>query len=181
MRKLGIIAAMEEELEIIKNALEDKTQADAAHMSFYSGTIDGQELVIVQSGIGKVNAAMATVILVEKFGIEAVINTGSAVGISGCPYSMDYAASKGAVHAFTKSLALNVAERGIRVNAVAPGPVWTALTPGNSSEDDFANFGADTALGRVAQPEDIAPAYVFLAAPACASCITGVVMPVSAG
>nr|WP_246254479.1 SDR family oxidoreductase [Comamonas jiangduensis] len=92
---------------------------------------------------------------------DCIINTGSAVGISGCPYSMDYAASKGAVHAFTQSLALNVAERGIRVNAVAPGPVWTALTPGNSSEDDFANFGADTALGRVAQPEDIAPAYVF--------------------
>ncbi|MEZ2740798.1 SDR family oxidoreductase [Comamonas jiangduensis] len=112
---------------------------------------------------------------------DCIINTGSAVGISGCPYSMDYAASKGAVHAFTQSLALNVAERGIRVNAVAPGPVWTALSPGNSSEDDFANFGADTALGRVAQPEDIAPAYVFLAAPACASCITGLVMPVSVG
>lgn len=83
MRKLGIIAAMEEELEIIKNALEDKTQVDAAHMSFYSGTIDGQELVIVQSGIGKVNAAMAAVILVEKFGIEAVINTGSAGALAG--------------------------------------------------------------------------------------------------
>lgn len=112
---------------------------------------------------------------------DCIINTGSMTGISGCPYSMDYAASKGAVHAFTQSLALNVAERGIRVNAVAPGPVWTALNPSNGSEDDFANFGADSALGRVAQPEDIAPAYVFLAAPACASCITGLVMPVSAG
>lgn len=78
MRKLGIIAAMEEELEIIKNALEDQTQVDAAHMSFYTGTVHEQDLVIVQSGIGKVNAAMAAVILVEKFGVDAIINTGSA-------------------------------------------------------------------------------------------------------
>ena len=110
---------------------------------------------------------------------DSIINTGSSTGISGCPYAMDYAASKGAIHAFTKSLALNVAEQGIRVNAIAPGPVWTALNPTDGSEDDFANFGAQTPLGRVAQPEDISPAYVFLAAPCCASYITGLVMPVT--
>ena len=110
---------------------------------------------------------------------DSIINTGSATGSSGCPFSMDYAASKGAIHTFTKSLALNVAERGIRVNAIAPGPVWTALNPTDGSEDDFANFGAQTPLGRVAQPEDISPAYVFLAAPCCASYITGLVLPIT--
>lgn len=78
MRRLGIIAAMEEELRIIKNRIENKVQVDAAHMSFYTGCIEGQDLVIVQSGIGKVNAAMAAVILVEKFGVDMIINTGSA-------------------------------------------------------------------------------------------------------
>lgn len=110
---------------------------------------------------------------------DSIINTGSSTGISGCPFAMDYAATKGAIHTFTKSLALNVAERGIRVNAVAPGPVWTPLNPTDGSEDDFANFGAQTPLGRVAQPEDISPAYVFLAAPCCASYITGLVLPIT--
>lgn len=78
MRKLGIIAAMEEELRIIKNEIQNREQVDIAHMSFYTGSIYGQELVIVQSGIGKVNAAMAAVILAEKFDVDAIINTGSA-------------------------------------------------------------------------------------------------------
>lgn len=78
MKKLGIIAAMEEELRIIKSNIENQEQIDIAHMSFYIGSIYGQELVIVQSGIGKVNAAMAAVILAEKFEVEAIINTGSA-------------------------------------------------------------------------------------------------------
>lgn len=111
---------------------------------------------------------------------DCIINTSSTTGLAGCPCAMDYAASKGAIHAFTKSLAQSVAERGIRVNAIAPGPVWTALSSPEGSADDFANFGADTPLGRGLQPEDVAPAYVFLAAPVCAALVTGVILPITA-
>lgn len=110
---------------------------------------------------------------------DCIINTGSITGIRGSAYLLDYAASKGAIHTFTKSLAANVAERGIRVNAVAPGPVWTPLNPATGSEDDIANFGSCLGMGRPAQPEEISPAYVFLASPACASYLTGVVLPIT--
>ena len=110
---------------------------------------------------------------------DCIINTGSVTGLRGSAYLLDYAASKGAIHSFTKSLAANVAERGIRVNAVAPGPVWTPLNPSTGSEDDIANFGSCLGMGRPAQPEETSPAYVFLASPACASYITGAVLPIT--
>ena len=110
---------------------------------------------------------------------DCIINTGSVTGLRGSTYLMDYAATKGAIHAFTKSLASNLIERGIRVNAVAPGPVWTPLSPADKTEDDIANFGADTDMGRPAQPEEISPAYVFLASPVCSSYITGVILPIT--
>jgi NAD(P)-dependent dehydrogenase (short-subunit alcohol dehydrogenase family) len=109
----------------------------------------------------------------------SIINTGSVTGLKGSAKLLDYAATKGAIHAWTKSLAANLVERGIRVNAVAPGPVWTPLNPADLPAEKVADFGRQTDIGRPAQPEELAPAYVFLAAPVCSSYITGVVLPVT--
>ena len=110
-----------------------------------------------------------------------IINTGSETGIFGNPKLLDYSATKGAIHAFTLSLASNLLGRGIRVNAVAPGPVWTPLNPADKAAGDVAEFGKDSDMGRPAQPEEISPAYVFLASPVTASYINGVVLPVMGG
>jgi NAD(P)-dependent dehydrogenase (short-subunit alcohol dehydrogenase family) len=110
---------------------------------------------------------------------SSIINTGSVVGLRGSAKLLDYSITKGAIHAFTKSLAQNLIEKGIRVNAVAPGPVWTPLNPADSPADKVAEFGKQTDFKRPAQPEELSPAYVFLAAPCCASYITGLVLPVT--
>lgn len=95
----------------------------------------------------------------------AIINTGSVVAMDGHPELIDYAATKAAIHNFSKSLAQMVAGRGIRVNVVAPGPVWTPLIASTRDPDHLGDFGKDTLWGRAAQPAEIAPAYVFLASP----------------
>ena len=110
---------------------------------------------------------------------SSIINTGSRTGLSGSRHLIDYSATKGAIHAMTKALAQNVLDRGIRVNAVAPGPVWTPLNPADKKVADIRQFGADTAFRRVAQPEELSPAYVFLASSVTASYITGIVLPVT--
>jgi NAD(P)-dependent dehydrogenase (short-subunit alcohol dehydrogenase family) len=109
----------------------------------------------------------------------SIINTGSVAGLRGSGHLLDYAATKGAIHAFTKGLASNLLDRGIRVNAVAPGPVWTPLNPADKEAERIAHFGEKTDMKRPAQPEELSPAYVFLASPCCASYITGLVLPVT--
>jgi len=109
----------------------------------------------------------------------SIINTGSVTGLQGSSKLLDYSSTKGAIHAFTMSLASNVLEKGIRVNAVAPGPVWTPLNPADQTPEKIAQFGQATDMKRPAQPEELSPAYVFLAAPSCASYITGIILPIT--
>jgi NAD(P)-dependent dehydrogenase (short-subunit alcohol dehydrogenase family) len=110
-----------------------------------------------------------------------ILNTSSITGMDGSAELIDYAATKGAINAFTKSLAQNVLDRGIRVNGVAPGPVWTPLNPADRPADEIPDFGADVPMKRPAQPEEVAPAFVFLAAATDSSYITGEIINVFGG
>ncbi|HYC50231.1 MAG TPA: SDR family oxidoreductase [Gemmatimonadaceae bacterium] len=111
----------------------------------------------------------------------AIVNTGSITGLEGSKELLDYSATKGAIHAFTKSLAQSVVERGIRVNCVAPGPVWTPLNPADKDAADVKEFGAEQPMKRPAQPEEVAPAFVFFASSADSSYITGEVLTLLGG
>jgi NAD(P)-dependent dehydrogenase (short-subunit alcohol dehydrogenase family) len=112
---------------------------------------------------------------------SVIVNTGSITGLEGSKELLDYASTKGAIHAFTKSLAQNLVERGVRVNCVAPGPVWTPLNPSDQKAKDVAKFGADTPMKRPAQPEEIAPAYIYFASEADSSYVTGEVLTLLGG
>ena len=94
---------------------------------------------------------------------DAIINTTSVTSYRGSSHLLDYSATKGAITSFTRSLSTNLAKRKIRVNGVAPGPIWTPLIPSTFSDEKVKEFGKDTALGRAGQPSEVAPAYVFLA------------------
>lgn len=112
---------------------------------------------------------------------SAIVNTGSITGLEGSKELLDYSSTKGAIHAFTKSLAQNLVEKGIRVNCVAPGPVWTPLNAADKEAKDVAKFGSDTPMKRPAQPEEIAPAYVYFASEIDSSYVTGEVLTLLGG
>lgn len=112
---------------------------------------------------------------------NSIVNTGSVNGFFGNKSLIDYSLTKGGIHAFTQSLAKNLVEKGIRVNAVAPGPVWSPLNPADEPAEATKTFGANSSMNRPAQPEELSPTYVFLASPACSSFITGQVVGVIGG
>ena len=107
---------------------------------------------------------------------SSIINTTSIVAYKGSPQLLDYATTKGAIVAFTRGLALHLVERGIRVNGVAPGPIWTPLIPASFSEEETAKFGSEVPMKRAGQPAEVAPSYVFLACNLCSSYMTGQVL-----
>lgn len=111
----------------------------------------------------------------------SIVMTGSVTGILGNQDLLDYSMTKGGIHAFARSLGTHLAPRGIRVNVVAPGPVWTPLNPADKDAEATSKFGSQTVMKRPAQPEEIAPAFVFLASPQCSSYITGEVLPIIGG
>jgi NAD(P)-dependent dehydrogenase (short-subunit alcohol dehydrogenase family) len=121
---------------------------------------------------------MAQAVMPQLKAGSCILNTGSITGLQGNKQLLDYAATKGAIHNFTKSLSELVAEKGIRVNCVAPGPVWTPLIPSTMPKEALGKFGKDTRWGRPAQPAELAPAYVFLAS-ADARFITGEILAVT--
>lgn len=112
---------------------------------------------------------------------SAIVNTGSVTGLMGSQELLDYSMTKGGIHAFTRALGTHLVPKGIRVNAVAPGPVWTPLNPSDRDSEKIGKFGGQTPMKRPAQPEEIAPAYVFLASPQCSSFITGEILPIIGG
>ncbi len=111
----------------------------------------------------------------------AIVMTGSITGLEGNKDLLDYSMTKGGIHAFVRSLGTHLIPKGVRVNAVAPGPVWTPLNPADQDPDKIKDFGSTTPMKRPAQPEEIAPAYVFLASAQCSSFITGEVLPIIGG
>lgn len=124
---------------------------------------------------------MAKAAVPEMKNGSSIIMTGSVTGMLGSKDLLDYSMTKGGIHAFARSLALHLVDRGIRVNVVAPGPVWTPLNPADKPAERVAKFGGRTPMKRPAQPEEIAPAFVFLASPSCSSYITGEILPIIGG
>ncbi len=112
---------------------------------------------------------------------SAIINTTSITAYKGNPMLVDYSATKGAVTSFTRSLAQQLVDKGIRVNGVAPGPIWTPLIPSTFSEEDVSKFGQNSPMKRPGQPEELAPSYVYLAANSDSSYVSGQILHVNGG
>jgi NAD(P)-dependent dehydrogenase (short-subunit alcohol dehydrogenase family) len=124
---------------------------------------------------------MAKAALVQMKQGSAIVNTGSITGLEGNKQLIDYASTKGAIHAFTKSLAQSLVDKKIRVNCVSPGPIWTPLNVADKDAKEVAHHGAETPMKRPGQPEEVAPAYVFFASDADSSYITGEILTLLGG
>jgi len=124
---------------------------------------------------------MAKAALAQMKQGAAIVNTGSITGLEGNKQLIDYASTKGAIHAFTKSLAQSLVQKKIRVNCVSPGPIWTPLNVADKDAKEVAQHGADTPMKRPGQPEEVAPAYVFFASDADSSYITGEILTLLGG
>jgi NAD(P)-dependent dehydrogenase (short-subunit alcohol dehydrogenase family) len=157
-------------LDVLVNHVGTQTPVDAPE-EITTEQFDGTFKTNVYSYFWTTRAALAHM----KEG-GAIINTGSVNGLRGNKSLIDYAASKGAVHVLTFSLAQALVERGIRVNCVAPGPVWTPLIPATFPEEKVEQFGQQVPMGRAAQPDEIAPSYVFFASNDASSYYTGEVL-----
>jgi NAD(P)-dependent dehydrogenase (short-subunit alcohol dehydrogenase family) len=149
------------------------------HATFDELTEEQFDRTIKTNLYGHFHMAKAAVPRMKRGG--AIVMTGSVTGMLGNKDLLDYSLTKGGIHAFARSLATHLVNRGIRVNVVAPGPVWTPLNPADKPPEAVAKFGSDTPMKRPAQPEEIAPAFVFLAAPSCSSYITGEILPIIGG
>jgi len=147
--------------------------------SFEDLTFEHFDRTLKTNLYGYFNLAKAAVPHMKAGG--SIVMTGSVTGLLGNKDLLDYSMTKGGIHAFARSLGTHLADRGIRVNVVAPGPVWTPLNPADKDAEATSEFGSKTVMKRPAQPEEIAPAYVFLASPQCSSYITGEVLPIIGG
>lgn len=180
--------------DFVKKAVDDTVKqlggidivvANAAfqkrHQSIEELSLDDFDRTIKTNVYGYFHLAKAAVPHLKAG--AAIIATGSETGIYGNKMLLDYSMTKGAIHIFVKSLASNLVEKGIRVNCVAPGPIWTPLNPADkgTTPDKIEQFGQQTELGRPGQPEEIAPAYVFLASDADSSFMTGQILPALGG
>jgi NAD(P)-dependent dehydrogenase (short-subunit alcohol dehydrogenase family) len=159
---------------LVNNAAFQQHQASIEEIS------DEQfELTFRTNIFGYFYMARAAVKYLERG--SAIINTGSVTGLEGSHEIIDYSSTKGAIHAFTKALAQNLVDKGIRVNCVAPGPVWTPLNVVDKSPEKASKHGADVPMKRAAQPEELAPAYVYFASEADSSYVSGEVLAVLGG
>ncbi len=159
---------------LVNNAAYQETRESLDELSF-----DDWDLTFRTNIYGYFYMAKAALPYLQPGG--RIINCGSITGFEGNKTLIDYASTKGAIHAFTKSLAQNLAEREIRVNCVAPGPIWTPLQPVSKPAEDVAQHGANTPMERPGQPEEVAPAFVFFASNADSSYISGEVLTVLGG
>ncbi|ESQ79996.1 SDR family oxidoreductase [Asticcacaulis sp. YBE204] len=148
-------------------------------MDFEKLTPEHFDLTIKTNLYGYFNMTQAALKHMKKG--AAIVNSGSITGIDGSKSIVDYSMTKGGIHAFTRALSGQLLAKSIRVNAVAPGPVWTPLNPADKPVEQVEQFGSDTPMKRAAQPEELAPAYVFLASNHCSSYITGEILPVIGG
>lgn len=158
---------------LVNNAAEQHPQQDIAQIS--AGQLERTFRTNVFACFYLVKAALPHL----KPG-AAIINTVSITAYKGNAELLDYSAAKGALVSFTRSLSQALVGRGIRVNGVAPGPIWTPLIPSSLNETEVAKFGADTPMGRAGQPEELAPGYVFLAS-GDSSYITGQILHINGG